>query len=79
MEARIRIIKRDAGGVTNSLPANQSDKTDQEREREMAKKVKGWVTEWEERNRSLKNAALLLVHSLDDRRRSSAVSVMVNG
>jgi len=79
MEARIRIIKRDAGGDTSSLPANQSDKTDQEREREMAKKVKGWVTEWEERNRSLKNAALLLVHSLDDRRRSSAVSVMVNG
>ena len=79
MEARIRIIKRNAGGDTNILPANQSEKTDQEREREMAKKVKGWVTEWEERNRSLKNAALLLVHSLDDRRRSSAVSVMVNG
>jgi len=79
MEARIRIIKRDAGGDTSSLPTNQSEKTDREREREMAKNVKGWVTEWEERNRSLKNAAFLLVHSLDNRRRSSAVSVMVNG
>jgi len=79
MEARIRIIKRDAGGDTRNLPTNQSEKTDREREREMAKNVKGWVTEWEERNRSLKNAALLLVHSLDNRRRSSAVSVMVNG
>ena len=79
MEARIRIIKRDAGGDTSSLPTNQSEKTEREREREMAKNVKGWVTEWEERNRSLKNGALLLVHSLDDRRRSSAVSVMVNG
>ena len=79
MEARIRIIKRDAGGDTSSLPANQSEKTDREREREMARNVKGWVAEWEERTRSLKNAALLLVHSLDDRRRSPAVSVMVNG
>ena len=79
MEARIRIIKRDAGGDISSLPANQSEKTEREREREMAKNVKGWVTEWEERNRSLKNAALLLVHSLDDRRRGSAASVMVNG
>jgi len=79
MEARIRIIKRDAGGDTRNLPTNQSEKTDREREREMAKNVKGWVTEWEERNRSLKNAAFLLVHSLDNRRRSSAVSVMVNG
>jgi hypothetical protein len=79
MEARIRIIKRDAGSDTSSLPANQSEKTEREREREMAKNVKGWVAEWEERNRSLKNAALSLVHSLNDRRRSSAVSVMVNG
>ena len=79
MEARIRIIKRDAGGVPSSLPANQNDKTDREREREMAKNVKGWIAEWEERNRSLKNAALLLVHSLDNRRRSAAVSVMANG
>jgi hypothetical protein len=65
MEARIRIIKRDAGGDTSSLPVNQSDKTDQEREREMAKKVKGWVAEWEERNRALKNAAFSLLHSLE--------------
>ena len=79
MEARIRIIKRAAGGDTSSLIANQSEKTDREREREMARNVKGWVAEWEERNRSLKNAALLLVRSLDDRRRSPAVSVMVNG
>jgi hypothetical protein len=65
MEARIRIIKRDAGGDTSSLPANQRDKTDQEREREMAKKVKGWVAEWEERNRSLKSAAFALLRSLE--------------
>jgi len=79
MEARIRIIKRDAGGDKSSLSNDQTDKTDREREREMAKNVKGWVTEWEERNRSLKHAALLLVHSLDNRRRSAAVSAMANG
>jgi hypothetical protein len=65
MEARIRIIKRDAGGDTSSLPANQSEKTERERERDMANKVKSWVAEWELRNSALKSAAFSLLRSLE--------------
>jgi hypothetical protein len=81
MQPRTKIIKRGADANPNELAIieNRIEKTDRERDREMAKKVKSWVAELEERNRALKNAALLLVHSLDERRQSSAVSVMVNG
>jgi hypothetical protein len=77
MQPRIKIIKRGADANPNELAVieNGTEKTDREREREMAKKVKSWVAELEERNRALKNAALLLVHSLDDRSQSSAVSL----
>ena len=59
MQARIRIIKGGVGANRNSLPANQSEKTDRQLDRETANTVKSWVAEWEARNRLLKTAALL--------------------
>jgi hypothetical protein len=64
MQARIRIVKRDAGPNRNILPATQSEKTEQQLDREMAKTVKSWVAEWEARNSLVKAAARSLVRSL---------------
>jgi len=72
MQPGIRIIKHGRDEQKDCAPT-EIVKTDRERERETADKVKGWITEWEARNRTLKNAALLLVHSLQESRRSSAV------
>ena len=70
MQTRIRIIKGGAGANTKSLPANQSDKDDSQRERETANTVKSWVAEWEERNRLVKAAAFSLLRSLENRSES---------
>jgi hypothetical protein len=70
MQARIRIIKGGAGANTNGLPANQSEKTDCQRERETVNTVKSWVAEWEARNRLVKAAAFSLLHSLENSRQS---------
>jgi len=71
MQARIRIIKGGVGPNRNSLPANQSEKTDQQLDREMANTVKSWVAEWEARNRALKTAAASLLRSLENGSESS--------
>ena len=68
MQSRIRIIKRGAGGNINDLSANQTEKTVQQHEREMANAVKSWIAEWEVRNRALKTAAASLFRSLEDSR-----------
>jgi hypothetical protein len=65
MQARIRIIKGGVGANRNSLPANHSEKTDLQLDREMANTVKSWVAEWEARNRALKTAAASLIRSLE--------------
>jgi hypothetical protein len=70
MQARIRIIKGGAGANTSSLPANQSDKADRQRERETANTVKSWVAEWEARNRLVKAAAFSLLRSLENKTES---------
>lgn len=75
MQARIRIIKGGVGPNRNSLPANQSEKIDQQLDREMANTVKSWVAEWEARNRALKTAAFSLVRSLEDSRQKLAATV----
>jgi len=74
MQPGIRIIKR-GRDEQNDFVATEIVKTDHERERETADKVKGWITEWEARNRTLKNAALSLVHSLQESRPNSALLV----
>jgi hypothetical protein len=80
MQARIRIIKRDAGPNRNIVPANQSEKTVQQLDREMANTVKSWVAEWEARNSLVKAAALSLVRSLvDGRQKLAPNSSHVNG
>ena len=66
MQSRIRIIKRGAGNNTNGVSANAIEKSVQQREREMANAVKGWVVEWEARNRALKTAAASLLRSLEN-------------
>ena len=67
MQSRIRIIKRGEGATTNSLPANQSEKADRQREHDTASTVKSWVAEWEARNRLVKAAAFSLLRSLDNK------------
>jgi len=71
MQSRIRIIKRSEGATTNSLPADQSDMTDSQRERDTANTVKSWVAEWEVRNRLVQAAAFSLLRSLENRSESS--------
>ena len=67
MQSRIRIIKRSEGATTNSLPADQSDRTDRQRERSTANTVKSWVAEWEARKRLAQAAAFSLLRSLENR------------
>ena len=76
-KSRIRIIKRGVGANRNSLPANQSEKTDRQLDREMANTVKSWVTEWEARNRALKTAAASLLRSLENGRPVPGATVRV--
>ena len=71
MQARIRIIKGGGGPNRNSLPADPSEKTDRQLDREMANTVKTWVAEWEARNSLAKAAAFSLVHSLEASRQNS--------
>jgi len=66
MQSRIRIIKRSEGAITNSVPADQSDRTDSQRERDTANTVKSWVAEWEARNRLVQAAAFSLLRSLEN-------------
>ena len=71
MQSRIRIIKRSEGATTNSVPADQSDRTDRQRERDTANTVKSWVAEWETRNRLVRAAAFSLLRSLENGSESS--------
>jgi len=65
MQARIRIIKRGAPNAINRLSANPTAKSEQQRERETVETVKTWVADWEQRKRSLHDAAILLLRSID--------------
>jgi hypothetical protein len=70
MQSRIRIIKR-SQGATNNLPADHTDRTDRQRERDTADTVKSWVAEWEARNRLVHAAAFSLLRSLENVSESS--------
>jgi hypothetical protein len=70
MQSRIRIIKRSEVAITNSVPADQSERTDIQRERDAANTVKNWVAEWEARNRLVQAAAFSLLRSLENRSES---------
>ena len=65
MQARIRIIKRGTGQVMNGFDVKPTTKTARQIEHEMVDTVKGWVADWDKRKRSLHDAAMLLVHSID--------------
>ena len=71
MQSKIRIIKRSEGATTNSFAADQSDRTDRQRERDTANTVKSWVAEREARNRLVQAAAFSLLRSLENRSESS--------
>ena len=47
MNSGVKIIKRGSVDGPQSLPPGRDEKTDRQREREMAGTVKGWVAEWE--------------------------------
>jgi len=74
MNSAIKIIKRSTLG-NSSFPVPQVEKTQQERERETASTVKGWVAEWEERKRSLQIATFAFVRALDQSRQTSIPAV----
>jgi hypothetical protein len=65
MQAQIRIIKRGSHSGMNSVSANPIIKSDRERERETVNTVKAWVADWEKRKRSLHDAAILMLRSID--------------
>jgi len=66
MQPRIRIRKRSETANTSSVPADQNDRTDRQRERDIATTVKSWIVEWEARNRLVQDAAFSLVRSLEN-------------
>jgi hypothetical protein len=49
----------------SSVSANPIIKSDRERERETVNTVKAWVADWEKRKRSLHDAAILMLRSID--------------
>jgi len=49
----------------NSVSANPIIKSDSERERETVNTVKAWVADWDQRKRSLHDAAILVLRSID--------------
>ena len=65
MQARIRIIKRGTQNGMNAVSANPTAKSDRQRERETVETVKAWVADWEQRKRSLHDAAILVLRSID--------------
>ena len=77
MQPRIRIIKRNEPANTNSLPADQTVKTESQRERDTANTVKSWIAEWEARNRMVQAAAFSLLRSLENGSESSTQRLAV--
>ena len=77
MQSRIRIVKRNEGANTSSLPVEQCDKTDRQRERDTATTVKNWIAEWEARNRLVQAAAFSLLRSLENGRESATQRLAV--
>jgi len=77
MQSRIRIIKRSEGATTNSVPADQSDRTEHQRERDTANTVKSWIAEWEARNRVVQAAAFSLLRSLENGSKSATQRLAV--
>ena len=67
----IRLIKRGTSDDTNGLSTIETQKTVAQREREMANTVKGWIAEWEARNRVVQAAALSLIRSIQSGTESS--------
>jgi hypothetical protein len=65
MQAQIRIIKRGSQNRMSSVSANPIIKSDRERERETVNTIKAWVADWEKRKRSLHDAAMLMLRSID--------------
>jgi len=77
MNSKIKVIKGGTRGNSNGL-AGTIQKTERERERETADTVKSWITEWEERKRSLTASAFALITCLDHCSQDSAQQGVLN-
>ncbi|HEU5235666.1 MAG TPA: hypothetical protein VFU37_00910 [Pyrinomonadaceae bacterium] len=77
MDSRIKVIKGGTRSNPNSL-ASTPGKTERERKRETADTVKSWITEWEERKRSLRKSALTLITCLDQLSQNTKQQVVLN-
>jgi hypothetical protein len=65
MQARIRIIKRSSQNGINGVSAHPIIKSDRERERETVSTVKAWIADWDQRKRSLHDASIRVIRSMD--------------
>ena len=61
MNSGVRVIKRGNSDGPQSLPTGRDEKTDRQREREIAGTVKGWVAEWERAKSARLTEALRLL------------------
>jgi hypothetical protein len=75
MNSAIKIIKRGALAAKPNVPVRDTEKTEQERERETTSTVQSWVAEWKERKRSLQIATFVFVRALDQSRQTSVPAV----
>ena len=67
MQTTIRIIKRGAITGSSQDSVNPIPKSDRERERETAKAVKSWISDWQVRKHALQTAANALISSIGAR------------
>jgi hypothetical protein len=61
MNTGVRIIKRGRAGGLQSVSVGRDEKTGPQREREIAGKVKSWITESAQRRRTEKQSAFVLL------------------
>ncbi|MBV8857558.1 MAG: hypothetical protein JOZ02_11555 [Acidobacteria bacterium] len=62
MNSGVRIIKRESANGPQSLPTGRDEKTDRQKNREIAGTVKVWVAEWEREKSARLTACLSLLH-----------------
>jgi len=65
MRRVVKIKKGSTLGKGNDSIADQVARTEQQRDRETANTIKGWIAELEERKRSLRISAARLIRSFE--------------
>lgn len=79
MQTKIKIVKRGELGSTIHPSLENFERTALQSERKTANTVKGWIAEWEARNRAVKAAAFSLLGSLEEGSENSIRRFAANG